>query len=243
MSLGSRSGVHWMRRKLAVDRLGDDPRRGGLGQPGHALDQQVAAGEQADQHRLAEMLLPDHLRRERRRRPRPRCAALRPCRAGRAEIVLRSWVLPSVPVVDECGYPQPRSSRPAVDVLPCRRCRGHSRRFCDVMLGLLLPLLGFAFARFAERPQPGGDVGGRLRQPAQPPVGAARRAELRGRGVRGHRHVRRAHGSRAEHPDRPRRVRADARPSGTGVSWCWAWCWSRWRASRARHGPRRRSGR
>ena len=42
---------------------------------------------------------------------------------------------PSVGVIDGEVYPQPLSSRPD----------GHSRRFVDVMLALLLPLLGFVF--------------------------------------------------------------------------------------------------
>ena len=36
-----------------------------LARPGNALDEDVAAGEQTDQQRLAQILLPDHLRRER----------------------------------------------------------------------------------------------------------------------------------------------------------------------------------
>ena len=51
--------------KSAVDGLGDDAGGRRLGQPRNALDQDVPACEQTDQQRLAQVLLTDHLRRER----------------------------------------------------------------------------------------------------------------------------------------------------------------------------------
>ena len=65
MSLGQQ-----VRRALdapepAVDGFGDDPGGRGLGQPGHALDQDVPAGEQADQQRFAQVVLSDDLGGER----------------------------------------------------------------------------------------------------------------------------------------------------------------------------------
>ena len=51
--------------EAAVDGFGDDAGGRRLGQPGNALDQDVPAGQQADQQRLAQILLSDDLRRER----------------------------------------------------------------------------------------------------------------------------------------------------------------------------------
>ena len=51
-SAGSRSGVNWMRWKLRVDRVGERLDGERLGQAGHAFEQHVAVGEQADQQPL-----------------------------------------------------------------------------------------------------------------------------------------------------------------------------------------------
>ena len=45
--------------EMEVDRLGEDRDQQGLGQPGHALKQQVAAGEQGDQQPLDDHVLAD----------------------------------------------------------------------------------------------------------------------------------------------------------------------------------------
>ena len=59
MSDGSRSIVNWMRakaRSIVLRQRGDEQR---LGQPGHALQQQVPAGEQRDQQPLDDDVLAD----------------------------------------------------------------------------------------------------------------------------------------------------------------------------------------
>ena len=59
MSAGSRSGVNWMRWKLAwmaAARVAHGER---LGQAGHALEQHVAVGEQPDQQPVHQVLLAD----------------------------------------------------------------------------------------------------------------------------------------------------------------------------------------
>ena len=58
-SAGTRSGVNWMRLEPAAHRAGERLDRQRLGQAGHALDQQVAAREQRDQHALEEVVLAD----------------------------------------------------------------------------------------------------------------------------------------------------------------------------------------
>ena len=50
--------------KSAVNGLGDHPGGRGLGEPRNAFNQNVPTGQQADQQRLAKVLLADHLRRE-----------------------------------------------------------------------------------------------------------------------------------------------------------------------------------
>ena len=67
MSLGSRSGVHWMRANPPSIDSATTRAAVVLARPGHALDQDVAAGEQPDQQRFAQVVLPDHLGGERRR--------------------------------------------------------------------------------------------------------------------------------------------------------------------------------
>ena len=60
-SEGSRSGVNWMRLKSAFRCLAIALTARVLARPGQALDQQVAVGEQADQHALDEPGLAEHL--------------------------------------------------------------------------------------------------------------------------------------------------------------------------------------
>ena len=56
-SLGTRSGVNWMRLKRAAENRRRRLDRQRLRQARDALDQQVAAGEQADEHPLEHLLL------------------------------------------------------------------------------------------------------------------------------------------------------------------------------------------
>ena len=49
MSAGSRSGVNWMRWKRGLHGRRERADGQGLGQAGHAFEQHVAVGEQADQ--------------------------------------------------------------------------------------------------------------------------------------------------------------------------------------------------
>ncbi len=58
MSAGSRSGVNWMRWKLASMAPGQGAHRQRLGQARHALEQHVAAGEQPQQQPLQHRPLP-----------------------------------------------------------------------------------------------------------------------------------------------------------------------------------------
>ncbi len=51
--------MNWMRRKVACDRLGERLHRERLGEAGHALEQDVAAGEQADQQAVDQVALAD----------------------------------------------------------------------------------------------------------------------------------------------------------------------------------------
>ena len=59
MSAGIRSGVNWMRLKLEVEDAGERLDEQRLGQPGHAGEQAVAAGEERDQHLIDDLVLPD----------------------------------------------------------------------------------------------------------------------------------------------------------------------------------------
>ena len=59
MSDGSRSGVNWMRRNDAADGAGQRLDRERLGQAGHALEEAVASGQQADEHPLDGPVLAD----------------------------------------------------------------------------------------------------------------------------------------------------------------------------------------
>ena len=59
MSAGSRSGVNWMRWNLARSAVGDRLDRQRLGEAGHAFEQHVAAGEQADEDALDHVALAD----------------------------------------------------------------------------------------------------------------------------------------------------------------------------------------
>ena len=59
MSAGIRSGVNWMRLNVEVEDLGERLDQQRLGQPGHAGDQAVAAGEQRDQHLIDDLVLAD----------------------------------------------------------------------------------------------------------------------------------------------------------------------------------------
>ena len=61
MSLGSRSGVHWIRANVALTAFGERRRRRGLRQPRHALQQDVALRQHRDQQAGAESDLADHL--------------------------------------------------------------------------------------------------------------------------------------------------------------------------------------
>ena len=68
MSAGIRSGVNWMRLNAQVDDVGERADQQRLAQARHALEQHVAAGEQAGQ-RLSHDLAPG---RRSPGRPRPR---------------------------------------------------------------------------------------------------------------------------------------------------------------------------
>ncbi len=57
MSAGIRSGVNWIRLNDAVDDVGDGPHEHRLAEAGHALEQDVAVGEEAGE-RLADELAP-----------------------------------------------------------------------------------------------------------------------------------------------------------------------------------------
>ena len=59
-SAGSRSGVNWTREKIGPHALGHALGEQRLCDSGHPLDEEVAAGEQADQHPLHDALLPHH---------------------------------------------------------------------------------------------------------------------------------------------------------------------------------------
>ena len=58
---GTRSGVNWIRWKLPPSTCAVVLIVSVFARPGHALDQEVAAGEQADEHALEHRVLPgDH---------------------------------------------------------------------------------------------------------------------------------------------------------------------------------------
>ena len=59
MSDGIRSGVNWMRLKSKIQDLGERADQQRLGQPRHADEQAVAAGEQGDQEFLDDSVLAD----------------------------------------------------------------------------------------------------------------------------------------------------------------------------------------
>ena len=56
-SLGSRSGVNWIRAHRAVDRPGERLGQHGLADAGHVLDEQVALGEQHGDRRPDDVAL------------------------------------------------------------------------------------------------------------------------------------------------------------------------------------------
>ena len=58
-SAGTRSGVNWTRENSPPTTLRQRRHRQGLGQAGHALDEAVAVGQQAQQHPLDEPVLAD----------------------------------------------------------------------------------------------------------------------------------------------------------------------------------------
>ena len=61
-SVGSRSGVNWMRPNDAVDRRGERLGQAGLADAGHVLDEEVPLGDEAEQHELDHLgLALDHL--------------------------------------------------------------------------------------------------------------------------------------------------------------------------------------
>ena len=59
MSAGIRSGVNWMRLNVAVDDVGEGADEHRLAQAGHAFEQRVAVGDQADQRLPDEVVLAD----------------------------------------------------------------------------------------------------------------------------------------------------------------------------------------
>ena len=59
MSAGIRSGVNWIREKFRFERLGQRPDEQRLAQAGHAFQQAVPADEQAGQHAVHDVVVPD----------------------------------------------------------------------------------------------------------------------------------------------------------------------------------------
>ena len=59
MSAGIRSGVNWMREKSRFERLGQRPHQQRLAQAGHAFQQAMPADEQAGQHAVHDVVVPD----------------------------------------------------------------------------------------------------------------------------------------------------------------------------------------
>jgi hypothetical protein len=60
MSAGMRSGVNWIRAKSRLSASESERISSVLPMPGHALEQRVPAREQARQHALDDLWLPDH---------------------------------------------------------------------------------------------------------------------------------------------------------------------------------------
>ena len=56
MSAGIRSGVNWMRLNCEVDGAGEGLEQLGLAEAGHALEQDVALAQQADEDRAHELV-------------------------------------------------------------------------------------------------------------------------------------------------------------------------------------------
>ena len=110
--------------KAAVDGFGDDAGGGGLGQAGNALDQEVPAGEQADQQRFAQFCWPTTFAENADATAR-RCAALRRDPAGRAANGARSS-MPFVGNPDPAGIPHTNFSHPrklaGEAIRPPRKC-------------------------------------------------------------------------------------------------------------------------
>jgi hypothetical protein len=59
MSMGIKSGVNWMRLKLSAHRFGETRDEQRLGEAGHAHQQRVTAGEEADGELLDDLVLAD----------------------------------------------------------------------------------------------------------------------------------------------------------------------------------------
>ena len=59
MSAGIRSGVNWIRENVSSSAFRQRPDQQRLAQPGHAFEQHVAAGEQADQHVVDDVAVAD----------------------------------------------------------------------------------------------------------------------------------------------------------------------------------------
>ena len=57
MSLGIKSGVNWIRLKSRRQRLGERVHHQGFGEPGNALQDAVAAGENGDQKLIDDVVL------------------------------------------------------------------------------------------------------------------------------------------------------------------------------------------
>ena len=51
--------MNWIRRNGGVQRVGEGPDRQRLGEAGHALQEEVAAGQQGDEHALQHLVLAD----------------------------------------------------------------------------------------------------------------------------------------------------------------------------------------
>lgn len=59
MSVGTRSGVNWMRGETAADDLGEGFHGQRLGHAGHTFEQHVPLGQQPDQQPLDQLVLTD----------------------------------------------------------------------------------------------------------------------------------------------------------------------------------------
>ncbi len=116
-----------------VDGFGNHPRGRRLGQAGNAFDEQVPAGQQRDQHRLAEMVLADHPGRRTPRSPRRQCAEPRRRRAWSARN--RGAVVGPSPVIWTPGPVRTRLPRPADVMLGARRGHQNQRPSSTAMGG------------------------------------------------------------------------------------------------------------